>query len=439
MTTSRLAGWMSVAGLAVAAGGCGTIRSAFDDTPPPPSSAPVAEAAAPASGPSAFNGHFTIETAALMERPERGGPTERDSGSLPNSAIASGPAAALEADGMESLSQITFVSEGAAFDPCVSRDGSFVVFAGTQHRATSDIYSKSINGRTVTQLTADPAHDVMPAISPDGKRIAFASNRSGSWDLYVMSAAGGQAVQMTSDAADELHPSWSSDGSRLVFSRLGEVSGRWEMWVTDAPGSGSGAGVGTSEFIGYGLFPSWCPVAKTGSDGRDRILFQRSRERGDRSFGVWTIDYKPGDASSPTEIAGSPELAAINPTWSGDGEWIAYATIPTEARADASGMNNAQDKPGWSDLWITDVAGMGRVNLTSGRFVNLMPSWGGDGRVYFVSNRGGPENIWSLGTEKAVMAARGTGMESSVETAGAGSEAAAETAETAIVEAGSEE
>jgi hypothetical protein len=147
------------------------------------------------------------------------------------------------------VARVTFAEEGADFDPCVSPDGSRLVFASTQHRATADIYIKRTDSRVVTQLTNDPAEDAMPKVSPDGERIAFASNRAGSWDIYVMPIGGGKAVQISSDLADEIHPSWSPDGSQLVFGRLGEATGRWEMWIVSLQNPS------VAHFIGFGLFP----------------------------------------------------------------------------------------------------------------------------------------------------------------------------------------
>jgi TolB protein len=311
-------------------------------------------------------------------------------------------------DGAEGLSHVTYAMEGADFDPCVSRDGRYIAYASTQHRPTSDIYIKSVNGRTMTQLTSDPANDVMPAFSPDGQRIAFCSNRNGNWDIFVMSINGGQALQLTSELTHELHPSWSPDGKKIAFCRLGETSGRWEMWVMEVGGTGS------SEFLGYGMFPQWCPMAKTGADGRDRILFQRSRERGDHAFSVWCIDYRAGDASSPTEIASAQGQALINASWSPDGTRIVYATLPNP-----NDLAAASDKMPQSSLWMTSVDGSQRVLLTSGPFMNLMPTWCSDGRIYFVSDRTGAPNIWSIGTERAIVAATGKPSEkfSNMETA----------------------
>lgn len=300
-----------------------------------------------------------------------------------------GPAAStLPDDPGENLRQVSFSFAGGDFDPVISRDGQRLFFASTAHRPTSDIYVKNIDGRAITQLTTDPANDVMPAVSPDGARIAFASNRAGSWDLYLMNSTGGQAVQLTGESSQELHPSWSPDGKFLAFCRLGEKSGRWEIWVTEADRPA------VRHFLTYGLFPDWHP---TGS----KIAFQRSREHGDRFFSIWTIDYTSGEATNLTEIASNPKSALINPTWSPDGEYLA-ATAVLEPNAGLAGQ-----PPSFADIWIVQAEGGGRANLTGGKFVNLMPTWGPGNAVFFVSDRGGRNNVWATQSEQAMLAARG--------------------------------
>lgn len=289
-------------------------------------------------------------------------------------------------DATENLRQNSFATEGADFDPAVSHDGGRIYFSSTRHRPTSDIYYKSIDGRSVTQLTSDPAHDIMPAESPDGQRIAFSSNRNGSWDIYVMNAFGGQAVQITSATGQELHPTWSPDGQTLAYCRLSESSDRWELWTVDV------SQTAVNHFIGYGLFPVWHP-------SENRILFQRSRDRGDRFFAIWTIDYVNGEGVAPTEIVSSPVAAAINPSWSPDGTRIAFSTVFNPHALSSS------KKPETADVWIMNADGTGRANLTGGWHVNLMPTWSPEGRVYFVSNRNATDNIWSIGPEQAMVAA----------------------------------
>jgi TolB protein len=301
------------------------------------------------------------------------------------------------------VAQVTFVGEGSAFDPTLTPDGKTLVFAGTQHRPTSDLYSKPVDGRVVTQLTSASGDDAMPSVSPDGTRLAFASNRSGNWDIFVMPVSGGPAVQVTTDSGDELHPSWSPDGAKLVFSRLGAASGRWEMWVTE-PGNNA-----VSHFIGYGLFPSWSPVAATGAGGTDKILFQLARQRGQRSFGVWTLDYKDGQTSNLTEIAASPTTACINPTWSPDAQKVVYSQIPLDASLGDHDVKSALNlsRPNVATLKLVNVDGTGEVDLTGSGGSSILPFWGRSGRVVFVANFDGTENIWSIDMKPAVLAQGG--------------------------------
>jgi TolB protein len=284
----------------------------------------------------------------------------------------------------ENISQVSFAAEGSDFDPNLSRDGNWIVYASTQHFKASDIYIKPVEGRAITQLTSDPGNDVMPALSPDGHRVAFASDRSGSWDVYVMNRAGGQAVQITNSSAHELHPTWSPDGKFLAYCALGEVSGKWELWVVNA------VNPAVRHFIGYGLFPEWSPNGNT-------IAFQRSREQGDRYFSIWTINFNNSEASNPTEIASSPVAAVVNPTWSPDGQYIAFATIPNPRNAHG-------ERPEQADIWISHIDGSSRANLTGGSFVNLSPTWAGNGQIFFVSDRSGRDNIWALRPVQAIVA-----------------------------------
>jgi Tol biopolymer transport system component len=297
--------------------------------------------------------------------------------------------------GGQNMTQVSFAMDGADFDPDISPDGTKMVYASTQHKVTSDIYIKSIDGRVVTQLTSDPANDVMPKISPDGGRVAFASNRSGNWDIYVMPITGGRAIQLTNTAQDDLHPSWSPDGNRIAFCRLGEVSGQWEIWITDVGNSG------VASFVCYGLFPTWCPVAGTGAGSSDKIAFQKSRERGDRAFGIWTIDVRDGQAGNLTEIASTPLAACINPAWSRDGQWLAFATVPNPQQW----AHSADARPASADLWLIDINANSRISLSAGTAVNLMPAWGPNNKLFFVSDRGGIDNVWSMETNQIIQLA----------------------------------
>ena len=93
-------------------------------------------------------------------------------------------------DSTGQLRRISLTNEGADFDVTLDKAGEHLIYSSTRHRKTSDIYRQRIEGSAITQLTDDESNDVMPALSPDGKTIAFASDRSGNWDLYLMDADG---------------------------------------------------------------------------------------------------------------------------------------------------------------------------------------------------------------------------------------------------------
>jgi len=292
-------------------------------------------------------------------------------------------------DSTNQVRRISFTEEGADFDVTIDKSGEYLVYSSTRHRQTSDIYRQRVDGSAITQLTEDASNDVMPAISPDGKTIAFASDRSGNWDIYLMDANGGPAVQLTSDRTHDISPSFSPDGKKIVYCSMGERSGQWQLVTIDVENPT------TKRYIGHGLFPQWSPKG-------DTIVYQRARERGTRWFSVWTVELdERGEAGSPTEIVWSSDYACITPSWSPDGKAVVFCTV-MNPDADTQG-----DKPAESDVWIARADGSGRTRMTGGRFANLQPVWSGDNAIYFVSNRSaeGVENIWAIDPNDAVKVA----------------------------------
>lgn len=275
--------------------------------------------------------------------------------------------------------QHTFSREGADFDCLLDAQGHRFVFASTRHSEFPDLYIKSVHGKAVVQLTSDPSSDVQPAFSPDGKRVAFASDRTGNWDIWIIDIDGQLPIQVTHSPMDEIHPSWSPDGTRLVCSARKAGSGQWELWVAPAVENT------TSTFIGYGVFPEWSPLD-------DMILFQRARRRGSRWYSIWTLELVGGEPRYPTEIASSADYAMISPSWSRDGRRIAFTTVGTMPSIDPA-YGAAFDV---SDIWTIGVDGSGRARLTDGHSTNFSPTWAPDGRVFFTSSRSGHENVWSV-------------------------------------------
>lgn len=282
-------------------------------------------------------------------------------------------------DGGRNLSQITFADEGACFDPDLDRSGRRLIFASTRHSENSDLYLKSTTGKTVTQITSDPASELMPTFDPAGRQIAYTSNRAGNWDIYITTTEGDRSIQLTTSMEDELHPTWSPDCRWIAYCKFGSQSGRWEIWLVEVNNPA------VHSFLDYGLFPNWCPDVS-----RNKILFQRSRQRGSRYHSIWTIDIFGTESRYPTEIVSAANAAVINPSWSPDGNRIVFVTV---VDPDADGT----DIPAQSDVWVVNLDGTNRIMLSNGQFANFQPVWSSDGSVYFISNRSGNENIWAVG------------------------------------------
>jgi len=275
----------------------------------------------------------------------------------------------------------TFIDDGFDSDVSVDPTGKWMVFTSTRDSDHPNIYLQRTDGQAVIQLTNDEADYAFPTFSPDGKQIAFSSTRAGNWDIYTMDADGRNIVQVTSGPIQHIHPSFSPDGNRLVYCCLGGKSGQWELWTVDLTTS-------EKRMIGFGLFPSWSPAKDV-----DRIAFQRARQRGSRWFSLWTLDLVDGEARQITEVAISSNAAIVCPSWSPDGKQIAFSTIAKSANVDGA------KSVGQQDIWTVNCDGTDRRRVTDGIGLNLAPSWSASNRIFFISDRGGTECIWSAQTD----------------------------------------
>lgn len=111
-----------------------------------------------------------------------------------------------------------FVGAGATAplwlrDVRISPDGKNIAFT-----YKGDIYRVATGGGKAMRLTTQPSYEACPVWSPDGSKIAFASDREGSMDIYVMDSEGGSPVRLTSVSVDETPEAFSPDGKSVIFS-----------------------------------------------------------------------------------------------------------------------------------------------------------------------------------------------------------------------------
>lgn len=97
--------------------------------------------------------------------------------------------------------------------PAISPDGNQIVFA-----YKGDLYRVSAEGGDAIPLTLHEGHETQPVWSPDGKSIAFASDRYGNFDVFVMPAGGGEARRLTLSSGSDMPTAFSHDGQRVIFT-----------------------------------------------------------------------------------------------------------------------------------------------------------------------------------------------------------------------------
>lgn len=103
--------------------------------------------------------------------------------------------------------------------PAISPDGQQIAFT-----YKGDLYKVAATGGDAVRLTVHPAHDFQPVWSPDGTRLAFASERYGNFDVFVMSADGGEATRLTYDSSDEIPydfmPQSGAEAEHILFKGM---------------------------------------------------------------------------------------------------------------------------------------------------------------------------------------------------------------------------
>ena len=97
--------------------------------------------------------------------------------------------------------------------PAVSPDGSTIAFCHG-----GDIYTVPVAGGVARVLTLHEAHDFMPVWSPDGKTIAFASDRYGNYDVFTIPASGGKPTRLTYYSSNDLPSDFTPEGDKVLFS-----------------------------------------------------------------------------------------------------------------------------------------------------------------------------------------------------------------------------
>ena len=212
---------------------------------------------------------------------------------------------------------------------------------------------------TPVQVTTSSGLDVFPSFSPDGKSLAYASDRNGGFRIYVRTLApGGSETALTSEG-ESVQPAWSPDGEWIAYHASGAG-----IWIVPAKGGEA------RKLVDLGSHPAWSP------DG-DRIAFQ-SQPLVDLAANavpalspstIWVVS-RDGGAARPLTRPGEPPGGHGAPSWSPDGRRIVFSTADRRI----------------AEIWSVAASGGHLARLVQNQPYAFDPAYAPDGRsVYYCS------------------------------------------------------
>jgi len=209
------------------------------------------------------------------------------------------------------------------------------------------------------QVTTSTGLDLFPALSPDGLKVAFSSDRSGAFELYVRELkAGSRDVQATRDGGQNVQPSWSPDGQTLVF----HSKGRGGLWLVPV------AGGQARQLTTFGSRPSWSPKGGW-------IAFQEGGLVDLAANAVaamppstlWRVRPAGGEPERLT-AAGNPPGGHGEPEWSADESRLVFSASDRRSSA----------------IWILDLGSHEVTRMSPEGLHHYDPVFSPDGRrVYY--------------------------------------------------------
>ena len=214
-----------------------------------------------------------------------------------------------------------------------------------------DIYVMDSDGNNQRRVTAHAAEDSHPSWSPDGRKIAFVSNKNGGYiQIWVIDADGRNPIRLTSGVWDQ-NPDWSPDGRKITYQAYRRKAlnvdfeeRNYEVYVMDTDGSNKRRLTDRQKFDGH---PSWSP------DGK-KIVFSSRREN--RIAEIYVMDAIGRNQKRISQNIEDREDKFM-PTWSPDGKRIAFVHDSQIYVMDSNGENQRRiTEKGWNryPTWSPD-------------------------------------------------------------------------------------
>jgi TolB protein len=215
-------------------------------------------------------------------------------------------------------------------------------------------------GDNLRRLTDNTASESAPAWSPDGKKIAFSSNRDGNNEIYVMDADGSEQTNLTNHPAVDQLAAFSPDGTKIAFTRT-LPGNNFELFVMDADGTGQ------TNLTNSPTSDAWPEYSPDGS----RLAFGSIRPGFDdphsTDIDIWVMELDDLTGMPTGALTNLTDAMVTNerwPAWSPDGAKVAFWS--------GSGDGLRQD----AEIWTVPAAGGTPVNLTNNQAGDIEPDWG---------------------------------------------------------------
>jgi tricorn protease len=238
-----------------------------------------------------------------------------------------------------------------------------------------DIWVANEDGSNVQRLTVHRARDIYPRFSPDGKWIAFSSNRYGNYDVFVIPSDGGWAKQLTFHSAADIVVNWSPDSKRILFqsSRGLMYPGIPNLYEVSIEG-----GLEHPVPTDWGYWGGYSPDGAKLVFNRHPMVWWRQHYRGSYAADLWVMDIK---AKKYTHLSdGDYKGNYFWPMYAADG-WIYFVSdrLPDESHVKPGSHEVLKST---NNIWKIPAEGGKAVQVThheSGRL--FFPSISSDGKT----------------------------------------------------------
>jgi TolB protein len=206
----------------------------------------------------------------------------------------------------------------------------------------------------LTRITTGPQQDITPALSPDGSKIAFASNRDGQWDIYILDLVSGETLQFTDTRAYDGNPTWSPDGLWLAYESL--QLDNLDIFIQDIAKTSGPLPLTNNSSADFS--PNW--------SGEGRKIGYVSNRNG--QLEIWYADLDSSEPDKSIRVPGSTGQVVDHPTWSSDGRYLTWFAITND---------------GQHSLFTWDSASSDLLPKYSGQ--GDWPIWAGNGEILFTA------------------------------------------------------